>query len=51
LRVECCGMGFAAYMNLVLNDADEIHYKTKARTGLGWILLKGNTTLLQSVSN
>ncbi|XP_059122424.1 small nuclear ribonucleoprotein E-like [Peromyscus eremicus] len=51
IRVECGGRDFAASTNLVLDDADEIYYKTKSRTQLGWIVLKGNTTLLQSVSN
>ncbi|XP_054965400.1 small nuclear ribonucleoprotein E isoform X3 [Pan paniscus] len=44
--------GFDEYMNLVLDDAEEIHSKTKSRKQLGRIMLKGdNITLLQSVSN
>uniref|UniRef100_A0A7N6AZR2 Small nuclear ribonucleoprotein E n=1 Tax=Anabas testudineus TaxID=64144 RepID=A0A7N6AZR2_ANATE len=40
------------YMNLVLDDAEEVHMKTKNRKPLGRIMLKGdNITLLQSVSN
>ncbi len=37
-------------MNVVLDDAEEIHIKTKNRKRLGRILLKGdNITLIQSV--
>ncbi|KAL4661715.1 hypothetical protein H8957_015292 [Semnopithecus entellus] len=43
MRIEGCITGFNEYMNL-------IHSKTKSRK-LGWIILKGDTTLLQSVSN
>ena len=44
--------GFDEYMNLVLDDAEDIHSKTKSRKQLGRIMLKGdNITLLQSVSN
>uniref|UniRef100_A0A665WPI4 Small nuclear ribonucleoprotein E n=1 Tax=Echeneis naucrates TaxID=173247 RepID=A0A665WPI4_ECHNA len=44
--------GFDEYMNLVLDDAEEVHMKTKNRKPLGRIMLKGdNITLLQSVSN
>ncbi|XP_039558513.1 small nuclear ribonucleoprotein E [Passer montanus] len=44
--------GFDEYMNLVLDDAEEIHSKTKSRKQLGRIMLKGdNITLLQSVSS
>uniref|UniRef100_A0A803K769 Small nuclear ribonucleoprotein E n=1 Tax=Xenopus tropicalis TaxID=8364 RepID=A0A803K769_XENTR len=50
----CCmtSYGFDEYMNLVLDDAEEIHLKTKSRKQLGRIMLKGdNITLLQSVMN
>uniref|UniRef100_H2RJL5 Small nuclear ribonucleoprotein E n=1 Tax=Takifugu rubripes TaxID=31033 RepID=H2RJL5_TAKRU len=44
--------GFDEYMNLVLDDSEEIHMKTKNRKPLGRVMLKGdNITLLQSVSN
>uniref|UniRef100_A0A671M2D3 Small nuclear ribonucleoprotein E n=1 Tax=Sinocyclocheilus anshuiensis TaxID=1608454 RepID=A0A671M2D3_9TELE len=47
-----CFLGFDEYMNLVLDDAEEVHMKTKNRKPLGRIMLKGdNITLLQSVSN
>uniref|UniRef100_A0A3Q2QXW8 Small nuclear ribonucleoprotein E n=1 Tax=Fundulus heteroclitus TaxID=8078 RepID=A0A3Q2QXW8_FUNHE len=52
MRIEGCIIGFDEYMNLVLDDAEEIHMKTKNRKPLGRIMLKGdNITLLQSVSN
>jgi small nuclear ribonucleoprotein E len=39
-------------MNVVLDEAEEIHMKTKNRNKLGRILLKGdNITLIQSVVN
>ncbi|XP_043932139.1 small nuclear ribonucleoprotein E-like [Protopterus annectens] len=51
MRIEGCIIGFDEYMNLVLDDAEEIHMKSKARKPLGRIMLKGdNITLLQSVS-
>ncbi|XP_055222690.2 small nuclear ribonucleoprotein E-like [Gorilla gorilla gorilla] len=50
--IEGCIIGFDKYTNLVLDDAEEIHSKTKSRKQLGWIILKGdNIPLLQSVSN
>ncbi|KAL7843334.1 hypothetical protein AOLI_G00248460 [Acnodon oligacanthus] len=52
MRIEGCIIGFDEYMNLVLDDAEEVHMKTKNRKPLGRIMLKGdNITLLQSVSN
>lgn len=52
VRTEGCVTGFDEYTNLVLDDAEEIHSKTKSRKQLGRIMLKGdNITLLQSVSN
>ncbi|CAD7673432.1 unnamed protein product [Nyctereutes procyonoides] len=49
---ECVLKNRDTCMNLVLDDAEEIHSKTKARKQLGQIMLKGdNITLLQSVSN
>ncbi|KAM9667820.1 small nuclear ribonucleoprotein E-like [Dama dama] len=52
MRIEGCIIGFDEYMNLILDDAEEIHSKTKSRKQLGQIMLKGdNITLLQSVSN
>jgi small nuclear ribonucleoprotein E len=49
LRIEGIIIGFDEYMNLVLDDAEEIHLKKKIRKKLGRILLKGdNITLLQN---
>lgn len=50
MRMEGVIIGFDEYMNLVLDDACEIHRKKNVRTPLGRILLKGdNITLIQSV--
>ncbi|KAK3097016.1 hypothetical protein FSP39_005613, partial [Pinctada imbricata] len=50
LRIEGCIVGFDEYMNLVLDEAEEVHMKTKNRKTLGRILLKGdNITLIQQV--
>ncbi|GIY91361.1 small nuclear ribonucleoprotein E [Caerostris extrusa] len=49
-RIEGHIIGFDEYMNLVLDEAEEIHLKTRARKMLGRILLKGeNITLLMNV--
>ena len=51
LRIEGHIIGFDEYMNLVLDDAFEVHIKNKTRKQLGRILLKGdNITLIQNVS-
>lgn len=50
LRIEGCIVGFDEYMNLVLDEAEEVHLKTKNRKVLGRIMLKGdNITLIQQV--
>mmetsp|Transcript_23328 Transcript_23328/g.32626 ORF Transcript_23328/g.32626 Transcript_23328/m.32626 type:complete len:89 (+) Transcript_23328:128-394(+) len=47
MRIEGVIIGFDEYMNLVLDDAEELDMKKKQRTSLGRILLKGdNITLL-----
>ncbi|KAM7157319.1 small nuclear ribonucleoprotein E-like, partial [Molossus nigricans] len=52
MQIEGCIIGFDEYMNLVLDDAEEINSKTKSRKRLSQIVLKGdNITLLQNVSN
>ena len=44
-------LGFDEFMNLVLDDAQEINLKTKQKKSIGRILLKGyNISLLQSAS-
>ena len=51
-RVTCAlaGQGFDEYMNLVLDNAEEVDMKKNTRKSLGRILLKGdNITLMQSV--
>ena len=43
-------MGFDEYMNLVLDDAEEVHIKNKTKKTLRRILLKGdNIMLIQQV--
>ena len=43
-------IGFDEYMNLVLDEAEEVSVKRKTRKTLGRILLKGdNITLMQTV--
>ena len=52
LRIEGRIVGFDEYMNLVLDDAEELSLKKKTRKTLGKILLKGdNITLLMSTQN
>ncbi|TEA24264.1 hypothetical protein DBR06_SOUSAS10910028, partial [Sousa chinensis] len=45
--IEGCIIGTDEYMNLVLDDAEEIHSKTKSRKQLGRIML---TLLCSKVS-
>ena len=50
LCIEGRIIGFDEYMNLVLDDAFEVHTKKNTRNSLGRILLKGdNITLIQQV--
>ncbi|XP_037558867.1 small nuclear ribonucleoprotein E-like [Dermacentor silvarum] len=52
LRIEGHIIGFDEYMNLVLDDAEEIYTKPKCRKQVGRILLKGeNITLIMSTQN
>ncbi|KAJ8606835.1 hypothetical protein CTAYLR_009171, partial [Chrysophaeum taylorii] len=49
MRIEGRIIGFDEYMNVVLDDAEEINMKTKERKALDRILLKGDTiTLMQT---
>ncbi|KAK7271834.1 hypothetical protein RJT34_28051 [Clitoria ternatea] len=51
LRIEGRIIGFDEYMNLVLDDAEEVNVKKKSRKTLGRILLKGdNITLMMNTS-
>ena len=48
-RIEGHIVGFDEYMNLVLDDAAEVHLKRRTRKEVGRIMLKGdNITLIQS---
>lgn len=53
LAVVCLApQGFDEYMNLVLDDAEELSIKKKTRKALGRILLKGdNITLMMSTGS
>lgn len=50
-RIEGQIIGFDEYMNLVLDEAEEVNTKTMTRSTLGRILLKGDSvTLIQNIS-
>jgi small nuclear ribonucleoprotein E len=52
LRIEGQIIGFDEYMNVVLDDAEEVDVKTNKKTYVGRILLKGDCiTLLQEASS
>lgn len=43
-------LGFDEYMNIVIDEADDVNLKTNDKSKLGRILLKGdNITLIQTV--
>lgn len=49
LRIEGCIIGFDEYMNLVLDEAEEVYVKTGTKKSIGRIMLKGeNITLILS---
>ncbi len=51
LRLDGVLRGFDEFMNLVLEDASEVHVKTAKRLAVGRILLKGDTiALIHAVS-
>lgn len=45
-RFEGVIIGFDEYMNVVLDNAEEVHVKEKTRKPLGRILLKGDSITL-----
>merc|ERR1712058_158364 len=48
-RIEGCIVGFDEYMNLVLDEAAEVHLKRKDEKKLGRIMLKrDNITIIQA---
>merc|ERR1711868_283330 len=49
MRIEGRIIGFDEYMNLVLDDAEEISRKKESRKALGRILLKGGNILIYHV--
>ncbi|KAJ2804546.1 hypothetical protein H4R21_001601 [Coemansia helicoidea] len=50
LRLEGQILGFDEFMNVVLDDAQEIHVKKGTKTPLGRIMLKGdNITLIHEL--
>jgi len=52
MRVEGRLIGFDEYMNLVLDEAEEVSVKRQSRKPLGRILLKGdNITLMTAAAN
>ena len=51
LRIEGRIIGFDEYMNLVLDEAEELSIKKKTKKALGRILLKGdNITLMMNAA-
>merc|ERR1712098_69842 len=49
LRIEGHIIGFDEYMNVMLDQAEEVHMKKETRKPVGRILLKGdNITLIQN---
>jgi small nuclear ribonucleoprotein E len=49
LRIEGRIIGFDEYMNLVLDEAEEVSIKRKTRKALGRIMLKGDCITLMQV--
>ena len=51
-RIEGHIVGFDEYMNLVLDDAEEVHIKKNTRKPLGRVMMKGdNITVIQQVQD
>ncbi|EFC44535.1 predicted protein [Naegleria gruberi] len=52
LRIEGNILGFDEYMNIVLDETEEIYTKKSQRKKIGRILLKGdNISLIRDVTN
>ena len=52
LRIEGRVIGFDEYINLVLDDAEEVDMKKETRRAIGRILLKGdNITLMMNTAS
>ncbi|KAK1571670.1 hypothetical protein Q3G72_021032 [Acer saccharum] len=51
MRIEGRIIGFDEYMNLVLDEAEEVNVKKNSRKTLGRILLKGDNITLMMNSN
>ncbi|KAI8393919.1 small nuclear ribonucleoprotein-like protein E [Radiomyces spectabilis] len=52
MRIEGQIIGFDEFMNLVLDNAEEVTTKDQSRRSLGRIMMRGdNITLIQSVNN
>ncbi|XP_045836690.1 small nuclear ribonucleoprotein E-like [Meles meles] len=52
MQIEGYIVGFGEYMNLVLDDAEEVHPKTMSRKQLGQIVPEGDNIIrLQIISN
>jgi small nuclear ribonucleoprotein E len=48
----CLSQGFDEYMNVVLDDAEEVNVKRRSRKPVGRILLKGdNITLISAATD
>eukprot|EP00274_Cyanoptyche_gloeocystis_P007511 CAMPEP_0196656918 /NCGR_PEP_ID=MMETSP1086-20130531/20377_1 /TAXON_ID=77921 /ORGANISM="Cyanoptyche gloeocystis , Strain SAG4.97" /LENGTH=87 /DNA_ID=CAMNT_0041989847 /DNA_START=61 /DNA_END=324 /DNA_ORIENTATION=+ len=50
IRLEGQIIGFDEYMNLVLDDAEEINLKKQTRKSLGRTLLKGDNITLMHIT-
>ncbi|KAI7868519.1 small nuclear ribonucleoprotein E [Spinellus fusiger] len=52
MRIEGQIIGFDEFMNLVLDNAEEVMTKEKTKRAIGRVMLKGdNISLIQSVNN
>lgn len=50
IKYEAKIIGFDEYMNMVLDDCEEVHQKKQSRNYLGRLMLKGdNITLVRGI--